>query len=100
MPGKMNKNLADAYSKAKEIKRMERGNPRFANLSSQQQVKTVLRKKGDRGQPEPVDEQTKRSNDQAVQDFLEEKGLFNLPMIKPKQRKLPTMDSDAEVTGS
>ena len=96
MPGKMNKNLADAYSKAKEIKRMERGNPRIANMSPGEKVKTLLRKKGERGSPQTVPDATKQKNDRAVQDFLEEKGIFNLPTVKPKQRKLPTMDSDAK----
>lgn len=91
MPGKMSKNLADAYGKAKEIKRMERGNPRLANLSSKDQVKTLLRKKGERGQPKPVDEVTKKSNDQAVQDLLEKLGSIN---VIPKKRTQPVMKSD------
>ncbi len=91
MPGKMSKNLADAYGKAKEIKRMERGNPRLANLSSKDQVKTLLRKKGERGQPKPVDEVTKKSNDQAVQDLLEKLGTIN---VIPKKRKQPVIKTD------
>tara|TARA_Y100000114_G_C11699596_1_gene297762 strand:+ start:551 stop:1021 length:471 start_codon:yes stop_codon:yes gene_type:complete len=89
MHGKMSKNLADAYGKAKEIKRMERGNPRIANMSPKDRVRTLLRKKGEQGNPTPVDSKTAKKNDQAVKDMLEQKGIFNLPKVTPKKRPQP-----------
>tara|TARA_R100000808_G_C2104543_1_gene120599 strand:- start:285 stop:791 length:507 start_codon:yes stop_codon:yes gene_type:complete len=94
-PFEMSPDLADAYGKAKEIKRMERGNPRLANLSSKEQVKTLLRKKGETGSPKPVDDATKKKNDQAVKDLMESLGTFKL--ANPKARKLPKIEGDTSI---
>jgi hypothetical protein len=86
MPGKMSPNLADAYGKAKEIQRMERGNPRLSNMSRKEQVKTLLRKKGETGSPDIVDAATKKKNDDAVKDLLESKGFPNLPRMSASNK--------------
>lgn len=90
MAAKMNPNLAEAYSKAKKIRQIEKGNPRIAALSPKDRVKTLLRKKGERGQPKPVDTATQQKNQQAVADLLESKGLVGLKPIsaKPKDRDI------------
>ena len=90
MAAKMNPNLAEAYSKAQKIREIEKGNPRIANMSRSAQVKTLLRKKGARGQPKPVDGKTQKKNQQAVADLLESKGLTGLKAIesKPKDRDI------------
>lgn len=90
MADKMNPNLADAYNKAKQIREIEKGNPRIAALSPKARVKTLLRKKDERGQPKPVDQATQQRNDRAVADLLEAKGLTGFKAIRPKERKLPT----------
>ena len=82
MAVKMNPNLADAYNKANQIREIEKGNPRFANMPRNAQVNTVLRKKGERGQQKPVDQATQQRNDRAVADLLEAKGLIGLNNIK------------------
>ena len=90
MAAKMNPNLAEAYSKAKKIRQIEKGNPRIAALSPKDRVKTLLRKKGERGQPKPVDTATKQKNERAVADLLESKGLVGLKPIsaEPKDRDI------------
>jgi len=88
MPGKMDPNLADAYGKAQKIEEMKKRNPRLAQMSAGDRVKTLLRKKGERGQPKPVDDKTKKSNDRAVADLLEAKGLTGLKKVKPKDRDI------------
>lgn len=94
MAAKMNPNLAEAYSKAKKIREIEKGNPRIANIRKTAgggaQVKTLLRKKGERGQPKPVDTATQQKNRRAVADLLESKGLMGLKPIpaKPKDRDI------------
>jgi hypothetical protein len=96
MPGKMDPNLADAYGKAQKIEEMKKRNPRLAQMSAGDRVKTLLRKKGERGQPKPVDDKTKKSNDRAVADLLEAKGLTGLKKVKPKDRDIKsTVDSEA-----
>ena len=45
-------------------------------------MKTLLRKKGERGQPKPVDTATQKKNQQYVADLLESKGLVGLNNIK------------------
>jgi hypothetical protein len=82
MPGKMDPNLQGAYNKAQQIQEMKKRNPRLDQMSAGDRVKTLLRKKGERGQPNPVDSKTKMRNDQAVKDLLESKGIFNLPTLK------------------
>tara|TARA_R100001126_G_scaffold99305_1_gene74666 strand:- start:254 stop:703 length:450 start_codon:yes stop_codon:yes gene_type:complete len=88
MPGKMDPKLAGAYGKAQEIEQMRKRNPRLNEMSAGQRVKTLLRKKGERGQPKPVDEKTKKTNDRAVADLLEAKGLTGLKKVKPKDRDI------------
>ena len=90
----MDKNLAEAYGKAQEIQEMKKRNPRLENMSAGDRVKTLLRKKGERGSPKPVDKSTKPKNDQAVKDFIESKGIFNLPTVSPKLRKKPTIETE------
>ena len=96
MAAKMNPNLAEAYSKAKKIRQIEKGNPRIAALSPKDRVKTLLRKKGERGQPKPVDTATKQKNERAVADLLESKGLVGLKPIpaKPKDRDIKSTFGD------
>lgn len=94
MTVKMTKRLSDAYNTAKQIRDLEKGNPRIANIRKTAgggaQVKTLLRKKGERGQPKPVDTATKQKNERAVADLLESKGLVGLKPIpaKPKDRDI------------
>ena len=90
----MEPNLKDAYGKAKQILEMKKRNPRLKEMGNPQLVKTMLRKKGETGSPEPVDKQTKEKNDQAVRDMLEARGVLNLPRAS---EKLPSVDLGAPI---
>lgn len=89
MTAKMSKQLSDAYGTAQKVREVEKRNPRIAALSPKDRVKTLLRKKGERGQPKPVDTATKKKNEQYVLDVLESKGLMGL---KPIPAKLKSRD--------
>ena len=96
MTVEMSKQLSDAYGTAKKMREVEKGNPRIAALSPKDRVKTLLRKKGERGQPKPVDTATKQKNERAVADLLESKGLMGLKPIpaKPKSRDIKSTFGD------
>ena len=81
MADEMSPELTEYYGKAKQVQQIARRNPRVGNMSPRDQVKTLLRKKGKNGSPNPVDDSTKNKNDQAVKDYLEDKGILNLPRM-------------------
>ena len=90
----MNENTKVAYGKAQQVLEMKKRNPRLKEIGNAQLVKTMLRKKGETGSQTPVDEQTKKKNDQAVRDMLEARGVLNLPRAS---EKLPSVDLGAPI---
>lgn len=98
--GAMSPNMADAYSKALKLQQMEKGNPVFAQKSKKEQVESMLVKKGAKGSQKPVDEATKKANDQAVSDFMESRGIFAPISAKPKDRDIKSTFGDDPEDGN
>ena len=82
MSNKMDDNLSNAYSKAVELTEISKRNPRIGNMTPRDRVNKYVRRKGERGNPSPVDRVTKQSHNAALQDFLEDRGIANLPTLK------------------
>lgn len=78
----MDDNLKDAYGKAIELTEIAKRNPKVGNMSPKVRVGKYVRRKSETGSPEPVDRVTRAKHNSAMQDFLEDRGLANLPTLK------------------
>ena len=74
-------NLSAAYGKAIELTEIAKRNPRVGNLPPRDRVNKYVRRKGERGSPEPVSRVTRDRHSVALQDFLEDRGIANLPTL-------------------
>ena len=74
-------NLSNAYGKAVKLTEIAKRNPRIGNLSPKDRVNKYVRRKGERGSPEPVSRVTRDRHNIAIQDFLEDRGIANLPTL-------------------
>ena len=74
-------NLSAAYGKAVELTEIAKRNPRVGTMSPKARVSKYVRRKGETGSPEPVGRVTRDRHNVALQDFLEDRGIANLPTL-------------------
>ena len=74
-----------AYGKAVELTKVAKRNPKVGNLPAKERVRRYARGPGEKGNPaEPVNRVTRAKHNAAMQDFLEDRGLANLPRLSER----------------
>ena len=80
----MDEKLKGYYGKAVELTNVANRNPKVGNLPPKERVRRYARGPGERGNPEPVNRVTRAKHNAAMQDFLEDRGLANLPRLSDR----------------
>jgi hypothetical protein len=80
----MDEKVKEAYGKAVELTNVAKRNPKVGNMSPKQRVGKFIRRPSETGSPEPVNRVTRAKHNAAMQDFLEDRGLANLPRLSER----------------
>ena len=95
----MDDNLKDAYGKALELTEIAKRNPKVGNMSPKVRVGKYVRRKSETGSPEPVNRVTRAKHNAAMQDFLEDRGLANLPRLSERSETGGPKEDLNEISG-
>tara|TARA_R110000744_G_scaffold84058_6_gene164665 strand:- start:6123 stop:6557 length:435 start_codon:yes stop_codon:yes gene_type:complete len=94
---KKDDNLSAAYGKAIELTEIAKRNPRVGNLAPRDRVNKYVRRKDERGSPEPVSRVTRDRHSVALQDFLEDRGIANLPTLGDAMKSKKPASPQSEI---
>ena len=78
----MDEKLKGYYGKAVELTKVAKRNPKVGNLPPKERVRRYAREEGNPA--EPVNRVTRAKHNAAMQDFLEDRGLANLPRLSER----------------
>jgi len=78
----MDEKLKGYYGKAVELTEVAKRNPKVGNMPTKERVRRYASEEGNPA--EPVNRVTRAKHNAAMQDFLEDRGLANLPRLSER----------------